>query len=254
MRGIPVLAAIALSLLTAWPARPRALSPYADWAAIVVSGDDHAAHGGQPTRTFDNARRDVAAALEKRGFSAANLIMFSASPAARAEAGVRPADAGLIVRGLETLTARARSGCLIYFTSHGAPQGLVLGDKLLPPSLMGSLVTRSCGERPAVVIVSACFSGIFIPALSGPDRMVLTAARRDRSSFGCGESDRYPYFDGCILEALPKVRDFLLLAAAARACVARREHQEHMRPPSQPQLSVGAAIRPRLAASPFPPG
>ena len=30
--------------------------------------------------------------------------------------------------------------------------------------------------------------------------MVLTAARPDRTSFGCGEADKYPYFDDCFLQ------------------------------------------------------
>ena len=98
-----------------------------------------------------------------------------------------------------------------------------------------------------MVVISACFSGVFIPALAGPDRLILTAARRDRSSFGCGEADTYPFFDGCILDALARAGDFLAAGGEARACVARREREEHMSPPSQPQVYVGA----RFHALPF---
>jgi hypothetical protein len=94
-----------------------------------------------------------------------------------------------------------------------------------------------------VVVVSACYSGVFVAGLARPNRLVLTAARRDRSSFGCGESDRYPFFDACVLEAMPASVDFLALAKKARLCVARRERQEGMRPPSDPQIFVGAKFR-----------
>src|ERR1700735_3354482 len=64
----------------AGPAAQAATSPFAGWAAIVVSGDFHAAHTNNPTETFDNARRDVSAELIRKGFSAANLSEFSVRP------------------------------------------------------------------------------------------------------------------------------------------------------------------------------
>jgi hypothetical protein len=97
-----------------------------------------------------------------------------------------------------------------------------------------------------VVIISACFSGVFVPALQSPNRMILTAARPDRSSFGCGEADKYPYFDQCVLESLPNAKDFLALGTTVQACVAAREVKEGMKPPSEPQLYVGAALKPLL--------
>jgi hypothetical protein len=97
-----------------------------------------------------------------------------------------------------------------------------------------------------VVIISACFSGVFVPALAGANRMVLTAARPDRSSFGCGEADKYPYFDQCVLESLPSVPDFAILGARVQACVAARETKEGMKPPSEPQLFIGPALKPLL--------
>ncbi len=44
-------------------------SPFNDWTAVVVAGDWHA-HSGGPTEAFDNARRDVAAALQRSGLPA----------------------------------------------------------------------------------------------------------------------------------------------------------------------------------------
>ncbi len=76
--------------------------------------------------------------------------------------------------------------------------------------------------------------------------MILTAARRDRSSFGCGAEETYPWFDGCVIETLPAVADFLSLAAGARACVARKEQEAGITVPSEPQLFVGAEMQLRL--------
>ena len=71
----------------------------------------------------------------------------------------------------------------------------------------------------------------------------MTAARRDRSSFGCGESDTYPYFDDCVLRSLPASSGFLSLIPRVRACVSSREKAEDMAPPSQPQAFVGTELR-----------
>jgi hypothetical protein len=84
--------------------------------------------------------------------------------------------------------------------------------------------------------------------------MILTAARPDRSSFGCSESDKYPYFDACMLKVLPSAHDFVAAATAAQTCVADKETETGMSPPSEPQLFVGPALRPTLPLMVFPPG
>src|SRR6202042_1601434 len=92
-------------------------------------------------------------------------------------AGVLASDPQSIIDQLGRATATAKSGCLIYFTSHGSPDGIVLGDGLMTPAAMARIIDDACGERPAVVVVAACYSGVFIPPLAAPNRMVLTAAR-----------------------------------------------------------------------------
>ena len=82
--------------------------------------------------------------------------------------------------------------------------------------------------------------------------MVLTAARRDRTSFGCGESDKYPYFDDCFLSSIDQAQDFPALAGATRECVRRREAAERVSPPSEPQVFIGAELRPVLPLYAFP--
>ena len=232
-----------LWLAAAVPA--QAASPFADWSAVVVAGDWHA-HSGGPSEAFDNARRDVAQMFEQAGFDPANLRQFSVRPERYKDLGLTKSEPQAIYDALADLTAKATGGCLVYFSSHGAPQGVVVDQRFLPPGVLANMLDTTCGKRPTVVIISACFSGVFVPALAGPNRMVLTAARPDRSSFGCGEADKYPYFDQCILESLPNVGDFARLGTTVQACVARREIREGMKPPSEPQLYIGAALKPLL--------
>lgn len=236
---------ILAALLLAWTRPAFASGPFSDWAAVVVAGDWHA-HSGGPSEAFDNARRDVAQALQRAGFEAQNLRQFSVRPERYKGVKLDKSEPKGIYDALVDLTSKTSGGCLVYFSSHGAPQGVVVDKVLLPPPLLAAMLDRTCQDRPTVVVISACFSGVFIPDLAKPNRMILTAARPDRTSFGCGEADRYPYFDDCFLKSMPHADNFPGLAGAVRTCVAAREIIEGMSPPSEPQLWVGAALRPML--------
>lgn len=229
-------------------------SPFADWAVVVVAGDYHAAHTDNPTETFDNARRDVSAELIHKGFSADNLRQFSERPERYPDVKPAKSDLGAISVTLHDLAQKATKGCLVYFTSHGEPWGVMVDGEPIVPSLIDQMLDDSCGERPTIVIISACFSGVFVPALQTTNRMILTAARPDRSSFGCSESDKYPYFDTCMLQVLPDAHDFAVLGPKVQACVAARETELGASPPSEPQLYIGPALRPILPLMALAPG
>lgn len=239
-----LIAALALS------PSARAASPFADWAAIIVAGDFHA-HSGAESEVFDNGRRDLAAAFVKAGFSAANIAQFSVRPDHFKQAQILPSTPDAMDQTLGRLTAQAKGGCLVYMTSHGSPDGIVLGDDIYTPAQLARLVDDYCSGRPVVAIISACFSGVFIPTLSDPEHMVLTAARADRASFGCGQADRYTFFDQCVLDSLPNAHDFAQLGPRVQACVATEEHAVGAAPPSEPQLWIGPALRPDLPLLPF---
>lgn len=243
------MAARLLSLIAAiWLATAGgalAASPFSDWSAVVVAGDWHASDGG-PTEGFDNARRDVAAALGRAGFQPQNIRQFSARPERYGDTRPEKAELRGIYGALSDLSARTAGGCLFYLTSHGLPQGAQVDQTILRPGVLGSMLDQTCGRRPTVVVISACFSGVFVPTLARPNRMVVTAARPDRTSFGCGQDNKYPYFDDCFLSSMPGARDFGNLALATRECVRVREVAEKMTPPSEPQVWVGAELRPLL--------
>jgi hypothetical protein len=242
--------AIALPCAAQSPTPPA--SRFAGWASVIVAGDwrSHT----EPIQAFDNARRDLVAGFLKAGFSRADMYDATLRPDV-----AHPTTANAAVEAITATTARATRGCLIYFTSHGAPEGMVFGpNRQISPTMMAQLVRNWCPDRPTVLVVSACYSGIFVDGLAAPNRMIITAARRDRTSFGCGADATYPYFDGCIIEGLTTASDFIGLANAARACVKRREGAEDLTPGSEPQVSIGANMQfllPTLRFTPqAPPG
>lgn len=231
-----------VALLALGPPVAARAGGFDNWAAVIVAGDYHA-HSGAPSEVFDNARRDLTKAFVAAGFDPANVRQFTSKPTPDPRDGALKAEPQTIYDQLRSLAGRAKGGCLIYFTSHGSPDGLALDGEVFPPEMMANLVDQSCADRPVVAIVSACFSGEFVPALDGRDRMVLTAARADRTSFGCGENDRYTFFDGCVLQEMPQAHDFMALGRQVEACVAAREADLGATPPSEPQLVIGGDFR-----------
>jgi hypothetical protein len=222
-------------------AMPAMAAGFADWAAIVVAGD-YRAHSGADSEVFDNARRDLASDLMRLGFLPDNIVQFSVRPDRYPAQQPRRANGQTIATALWDLSNRTSGGCFAYFTSHGSPDGVEIGDSLLSPVQMDRMLGNACGDRPTVVVISACYSGIFVKPLSAPNRLVLTAARPDRTSFGCGEQFKYTFFDDCVLQALPSAGDFPDLAKNAAACVAAKEKKDNVTPASQPQLSIGANV------------
>ena len=226
--------------LLAFASLPARANIFSNWAVVLVAGDDHA-HDGSIADVFDNARRDLARALPAIGFSPQNIIQFSVEPVTDAQ----ETKIASIASGLWDLSKRAPGGCLIYFTSHGAfggngEQGGILTNRdIWTPDRFANAVNNACGSKPSVIVMSACFSGQFIPPLAAPNRIIFTAARPDRTSFGCGNDLKYTFFDQCFLQSLPQAGDFVGLADLTRQCVALRERQERVDLPSEPQVSVG---------------
>lgn len=226
-----VLAALLFAL-------PAEAGPYAAWAAVVASGDSYSDENTR-TAVFDNGRIGVVKALTGIGFKPENIRQFSDWRKQFPEGAPQVSTPRAIARGLGDVAAKAKGGCLVYLTSHGDDKGIGVGDYLLSPKGLAKIVDHACPARPAVVIVSACYSGVFVPKLKRPDRIVLTAAAPDRSSFGCGAADKYTFFDECVLQSFGRSADFPALGKAAMACVAAREKKEDVDQPSNPQLAVG---------------
>jgi hypothetical protein len=67
----------------------------------------------------------------------------------------------------------------LILTSHGSPDGLAIKagrlTQTLTPSSLAEMLAKT-GVRHKVVVISACYSGVFIPRLANPDVLVITAA------------------------------------------------------------------------------
>jgi hypothetical protein len=227
------LAAIAIWLIVASGAAPA--QEQGHWQVVLAAGDDE-----EPV--FDNAVRAMTRFLVRHGVPAADIHRLSAA----AIRGTGLATIAGITRRIATLPVELGDRCLVFITSHGEHgKGVYLADDDddLTPAALAAALSGNCATVPTVAIVSACYSGSFAAApMTAPNRVILTAARADRPSFGCQADRTYTVYDECLLAALPRAGDWKAAYRATTACVTRREKAWKV-PASYPQAWFGAAAR-----------
>ncbi len=137
----------------------------------------------------------------------------------------------------------------LILTSHGSPDGLEVTagrrSTILSPAKLRDMIERT-GLRYKVVIISACYSGVFIPSLATADTLVITAADARHPSFGCQDGAKWTYFGDAFFNAALRhsatVRDAF---NTARTLILKRELHNGFEP-SNPQMAGGANVEPLL--------
>jgi len=205
------------------------------WRAVLVAGDD-----AEPA--FDNAVDAMTRRLVELGVPRADMAILKANGR-----GEEEATTANIVAAFAGLAPAPSEGCFVFATSHGAPgRGLFMkrSRAFLTPGDLDHLLSGPCQARPTVVIASGCFSGAFAEGQSMPaaNRVILTAARDDRPSFGCNADRRLTIFDECVLGSFEGGSRWQAVMEKTRACVEANESALHVDAPSQPQVSIGADV------------
>ena len=140
---------------------------------------------------------------------------------------------------------------VLYTTSHGAKVGIAYhdGDQgygILSPKRLESILDE-LGIKNRVLILSACYSGIFVGPLSSPDTALFTAASSDRPSFGCMAENDWTFFgDAMINHALRKNQPLEKASDEARLMINDWESAARLNP-SNPQVSIGEHVATWLA-------
>ena len=153
--------------------------------------------------------------------------------------------------GLHQIMQPDQDILLLYLTSHGSHEHSLLVDMdPLPLDQIGAAdladILAAHHFKWKVVVVNACYSGGFVPALRGPGTLVLTAARSDRSSFGCGSDSNITYFGHAwLVDALNHTDDFIDAFRQASNEIAGWEKQDRLTA-SEPQIDIGSGIENQL--------
>lgn len=137
----------------------------------------------------------------------------------------------------------------LLLTSHGTQDHLLYVsmdplplDQIAPEDLAD--VLAKSGIHYKVIVISACYSGGFIDALKNDTTMIVTAARADRASFGCGtDSDITDFGRAFFVDGLNHNDSFTGAFAEARKLIdakEARDGEDHSYPQivSTPQIEA----------------
>ncbi len=145
---------------------------------------------------------------------------------------------------------KERDILVLFMTSHGEKTGFALelpgGVAELTPQQVAATLDGA-GIKNRIVIVSACFSGIFVPLLKNADAIVITASDANNTSFGCAPERDWTYFgDAFFRQSLHPGTDLESAFNQARILIQGWELMDHA-PPSNPQGVFGPALVDKLA-------
>jgi hypothetical protein len=185
------------------------------------------------TRRFDAAGRTLLlAGGDGRGAPAAPMGSLHALSLALARV------AELMDEGEDVL--------VLYSTGHGAPFGMTYhdGDEgfgVLTPARLASLL-EELRLRNRLLILSACYSGAFVPVLYGETTALFTAASAGRTSFGCAADNDWTFFgDAMVNRALRRPQTLAAASTEALRLVGEWESGKGFEP-SYPQVSIGSRV------------
>ncbi len=133
---------------------------------------------------------------------------------------------------------------ILFATAHGDPNnGLAYrdGDKgvgMIAPMRLANLLDDLGFER-RMILLSACYSGTFLPLLTNENSVIMTAAASNRTSFGCAPGNDWTFFgDALINNGLRKSQPFSKATEEAAGLIGKWEASQNLLP-SRPQTFVG---------------
>lgn len=224
------------------PQRPGTMDAYV--LSIALDSDP----------VFGREAREAGAVLQRRYGAQGRTIVLAGTDGSAPSALPRgsPANLAVALARIAELMDEKEDVLLLYTTSHGARFGLYYHDAdngygAVSPTRM-SMLLAELGIGRRMLILSACYSGIFVPVLKSDDSVIVTAAAADRTSFGCAADNDWTFFgDALVNRALRKPQPLAAAYSEAQGLIAGWEARGGGMP-SLPQLFVGPAAERWLTA------
>ena len=224
------------------PQRPGTVDAY-----VVVAALD-----ADPV--FNREAREAGRVLARR-FDAEGRTLVLAHDEGDDKADADP-SIDKLARALDVAAARMNRDedvLVLYTTSHGSPHNGLnfrdpkLGEAVITPPQLAAMLDHS-GAKNRLIVLQACFSGQFVPALQGPRTVIATAASSMKSSFGCAAGNDWTFFGYAFVnQALRQPDTFERQFRRAWVTILGWE-QKAGYDPSSPQISVGSETARWLSA------
>lgn len=139
----------------------------------------------------------------------------------------------------------------LALSSHGWKDATlaISNPGMRPDALSAKDLARmldEAGIRWRVIVISACYAGSFIKPLADEHTILITAAAKNRPSFGCGADSELTYFgEAFYRDALPAAPTLRAAFDSAKFEITMREKAERERP-SNPQAYFGRLMEAKL--------
>jgi hypothetical protein len=196
---------------------------------------------------FGREARAAGQVLERRYGARGRAIILAGtdgSAPSRLPRGT-PASLAVTLARVAELMDKSEDVLVLYATGHGVPLGLYYHDAdsgygLISPNRLGGMLDElGLGNR--LIILSACYSGGFVPRLQSATSAIVTAAAHDRTSFGCTAENDWTFFgDALVNHALRGPQPLAAAFAEANGLIMTWEAQLRVMP-SAPQLFLGTS-------------
>ena len=216
------------------PQRPGVVDAY----VIVIALDTDLVFG----REAREAGRVLASRFDAQGRT---IVLGEDEGDDRAGAAGTPNHLEKALGRAAALMDRKEDVLILYTTSHGTPRAglnyrdVVRGSGVITPTQLSAMLTTH-GFQNRLVILQACFSGQFIPALGGPRAVVATASSATRSSFGCASGNDWTFFGYALVnQAMRKPDTFVRQFRRAFVTIYGWETKLRMQT-SNPEINIGS--------------
>jgi len=224
------------------PQRPGIVDAY-----VIVAALDADPVFGREAR---EAGRVLSSRFDAEGRT---LVLADDEGSDRADAAATPEGLARALGSVASVMNRDEDVLVLYTTSHGSPHaGLnfrdpARGEAVIAPAQLEAMLDRS-GARNRLIILQACFSGQFVPALAAPRTVVATASSSMRSSFGCSAGNDWTFFGYAFINQAMRQPD-TFVRQFRRAFVTILSWEQRLGyEPSSPQISIGNDTSGWLAA------
>jgi hypothetical protein len=203
---------------------------------------------------FDREAREAGRVLASRFDAQGRTIVLADDEGEdRANAAGTPANLAAAIAKAEALMNPKEDVLVLYSTSHGSPhaglnyKNAAYGAGVITPAQLATMLGGD-KARNRLIILQACFSGQFIPALAAPRTVIATAASSMKSSFGCSASNDWTFFGHALInQAMRQPDTFLRQYRRAVVSIIGWEAKLGI-DASNPQISVGSETASWLAA------